>query len=89
MTKLDSTTLKAQVGLLDQNHKGLLSSLEAQRAKVTSIEAQLSEARKEVEQYLGALSYSRHIQEQTLKVLEQTVAAELAAEQAAKSATPA
>lgn len=86
--KLDSTTLKAQVGLLEHNHRELNRSLEAQHSKVTSIEAQLAEARKEVEQYLGALSYSRHIQEQTLKVLEQTIAAELAAAQAAKAATP-
>lgn len=83
---LDRQTLEAQIQLLSTNHNDVVSQLQQRVQKMTDLQKQMGEVQKEIEQYQGAFSYSVHIQEQTKKLLEQTVAAEMAAKLSAESA---
>ena len=79
LPSLDRLTLEFQIQILAANHADLIKSLQAR-------EGQLKAVQDEIEQYKGALAYSKHIQEQTRKSLEPLLAADLAAKLAAESA---
>lgn len=86
MPSLDRFTIESQLQLLSSNHKDLLDNLQQRSQQLVDLQKQMEKVQSEIEQYRGALSYSQHIQEQTRKVLEQTVAAEMAAKLSAESA---
>ena len=83
---LDRPTLEAQLHLLTTNHNDVISQLQQRVQKMADLQKQMEGIQREIEQYQGAVSYSQHIQEQTKKLLEQTVAAEMAAKLSAESA---
>lgn len=76
---LDQSTLAAQLKVLAINHEDLQRSLQQR-------EQQLVTLKDEIQQYRGALSYSKHVQDQMTIALQQVVAAEHAAKLSADSA---
>ncbi len=74
---LDRITLAAQLKLFEANHADLLGSLQQRETQLVAIQ-------NEIQQYRGALSYSQHVQTQ----MKTAVAQALAAQEAARLATP-